>query len=534
MPEEESTQDFPRSRRGSPIITLPLILPVIALYNAFPIGYLLLDSFRDQLLFLVAVGMLVIEAPVICLLIIYFLRQRAVAQGQGDSAALPFLPTVLGGERALRLMSIGLLSIVVVVYNAIAFFFFDSREEAIALLLLAVEAVVLLGVSLSRLRMYFAVAALVFCVYNFVVCNLVIDGELYFAAMFVLLECTIAMGGLARVRKGEPFFPGLRLPSARAPMQPRRRARILVALSTRLSQGETLSEAMAGMRRFFPPHFAGRMRAAEAVGSVSACLDALAEESIVRVQEATSVAMRMAYIVLLALLQIQIVLFLLIKVVPVFAELFSEFGSAMPGRMQHIIAAGDLFIYRWPRMLMAASLMVINLVAAYRYLPWLRLALSHVLLRIPAFGSSIRYRTAARSARVLGELAEAGTPLPEALDLAAHPGVQPAFQRLFMRWRERAALGASLSECANAVTSSWPMPASFSRLAALGESAGCVRDALGQAAAHYDALAAREEGFARTMMFPIMLAPFAFTAYYFTSAIFESLAQMTDAMFYAL
>lgn len=314
---------------------------------------------------------------------------------------------------------------------------------------------------------------------------------------------------------------------------PPTRVALFLALRAHLNSGHTLSEAMEAMDNFFPAEFTGRMRAAELSGNIVPCLDELADRAVVEAREGQNTAARYFYVLFLVPVQTATIFFILIKVLPVFTEILEEFSSQPPPALRRLIAIGDYFVYNWPWLVVGFCLTVTALTLGYRHIPGVKLNLNRLLLRLPVLGPRLRYHQAAITARILGVLLGAGLPLPEALGVTRRAGLGAALVARLGNCEERARLGASLGECANAIPSA-ELPPSFRALAALGEQGGCVDETLLHAAAHYEALEKRALHLLRTLTFPLALALPAFLVYTLATAVFESLAAMSDAIIYAL
>lgn len=305
----------------------------------------------------------------------------------------------------------------------------------------------------------------------------------------------------------------------------------LLALRERLLRGQQLSEAMAALSQVFPPYMAGRVRAAEASGCVSDCLQALGDDYSAEIKSSHAHLARRAYVALVMLICAFFTSFLLIKVVPVMVEVYEDFYSALPWNMKALVSLGDFAVYRWPHVVVVLSSLVVVWLVLSRRIRITRLLISRVALLVPVLGRALRLRQATQAARMLHDLTRAQVPLPEALNTVANAGLSPAFAAAFAGWKTRAEAGASLSECAEGDRI---VPKGFAALVRLGEVGDALPEALAHAAEWYDALARRAEQTLQTVAFPIYLAPVAGMVYFVATAFFEMLAGLTDALFNTL
>lgn len=462
-----------------------LMAGALLAWNIWP-ALALLEPSRDMLLNDIGIGMVALEVVFFLLLILWAIRRRRRPVTPAASTAHRF--TTL--EWAFRNLGLVL-------------------DVLLALLLAAGIAV--LGVWLA-----------------------VEEGELYFGVLVLLFEALLIVSLVLLFRRrgwrGGPLAHALGGPVRAG----RAREQVLVGLREVLERGDTLGEAMREMSRFFPPHAAGRVLAAERTGQIAPCLAEVASEIDDALRLRAALPLRRAYLIMGVLLQSLVVAFLLVKVIPVFVEIFEEFSADAPTQLRALIATGDYLLYRWPHLVTGIALGFILFRLALRCVPGARWCWARLLLILPAAGAARRYRGAAQSARMLGDLLHAGMPVPEALELCAEAGPGPAHAAVFRRWKEKAGLGAGLGECAAALPCRAVIPAGFAAAAQLGEQTGAPREALQHAADHYDQCARRASALADTLAYIAVLAPLAFITYFVATAVYSTLSGLTDALFYSL
>jgi len=102
---------------------------------------------------------------------------------------------------------------------------------------------------------------------------------------------------------------------------------VLVRLRDLLNGGLDLSEAMRRLPRFFPQFYADMVEAGEQTGRMDDCLAELCEDVGTDLRVQRQIRGTMLYLGIVGSVLITIMTFLMIKVVPVFFEIHSEFGS---------------------------------------------------------------------------------------------------------------------------------------------------------------------------------------------------------------
>src|SRR5207248_1725703 len=114
---------------------------------------------------------------------------------------------------------------------------------------------------------------------------------------------------------------------------------IISDVTTRVQGGETFHESIAKHPRVFDRLFTSMVKAGEHGGLLAEILDRLAGflEASARLRKKIKSAM--TYPVIVICIAMAITTFLIVKVVPIFGEIFKDFGSKLPAPTQFLIDA---------------------------------------------------------------------------------------------------------------------------------------------------------------------------------------------------
>jgi type IV pilus assembly protein PilC len=176
-------------------------------------------------------------------------------------------------------------------------------------------------------------------------------------------------------------------------------------------------------------------------------------------------------------------LFILVAVVPAFADLFREFGQELPGPTRVLLAiSGGITAYWWLVLLGAASA-ALGLRALFAR-PRVRAALERLALRVPVLGAVFEITLAARLCQTLGTLLQNGVRLREALPLAARTLSFGTHRRAVRRLGRLVESGRGLGEAARRVPEIAPLVV---QMIAVGEETARLDALLLETAAHYEA-----------------------------------------------
>ncbi len=191
---------------------------------------------------------------------------------------------------------------------------------------------------------------------------------------------------------------------------------VISDVTARVQGGETFHEAIAKHPRVFNRLFVSMVKAGEAGGLLSEILDRLAGflEASARLRKKVKSAM--TYPVIVISIAFLITTFLIVRVVPVFGEIFKDFGASLPAPTQFLIDLSDFLRARW-------YFMILGMVAAFFGLrTFLRSTRGRQLsdkwkLKLPVFGPLIHKICMSRFARTFAQLIRSGVPILEVLDI---------------------------------------------------------------------------------------------------------------------
>lgn len=185
-----------------------------------------------------------------------------------------------------------------------------------------------------------------------------------------------------------------------------------------IERGEALSVALARRPRDFPPLIVAMIAAGEAGGILDEVLERIA--TFLERDDALrkSVISALAYPATVLIASIVLVVFLIVRIVPMFSDLFASFHVDLPPSTVALLWLGNTLGRPMPWLIATAC--VVLLTVAFertRRTPRGGLFFDAVRLRLPIVGALLRKTVAARVARMLGTLVHSGVELTRALDV---------------------------------------------------------------------------------------------------------------------
>lgn len=185
-----------------------------------------------------------------------------------------------------------------------------------------------------------------------------------------------------------------------------------------IEHGTSLSEAMGRRSRAFPPLYVAIIRAGEEGGILDDVLERLASflerDSNLR----KKVQSALAYPIVVLGAALTLVIFLIARIVPMFAGMFESFHVDMPVSTRLLLRLGQAL--QWPLVWIGLPLVAIVLAMAierYRRTARGALVLDRIRLRLPIVGKLVQKSIVARIARMLATLLRSGIELVTAIEV---------------------------------------------------------------------------------------------------------------------
>ena len=265
-------------------------------------------------------------------------------------------------------------------------------------------------------------------------------------------------------------------------LKPSKMRDVLREVANDVQTGSTFSEGLAKHPKVFDRLYVNMVRAGEVGGMLEVVLNRLAifmEKAMVLKRRIKSAAVYPIFVVLASSC---IVSFLLVRVVPVFAEIFSDMGATLPAPTQFLIDVSEFMQMKWWLLLLIVNSILITVKLANK-VPPIRHTKDYLSLKIPLIGDLITKVAVARFSRTLGTLLAAGVPILQALkitkEVIANHTIQNAVQKVHDSIKEGDTIAAPLDE-------SKCFPAMVVNMIDVGEETGSLDTMLNKVADIYD------------------------------------------------
>jgi type IV pilus assembly protein PilC len=257
---------------------------------------------------------------------------------------------------------------------------------------------------------------------------------------------------------------------------------VIRQLKDDVESGSTFTEALRKHNKIFDDLFVNMISA----GEIGGILDTILARLSVYMEKAMKLKAKikgaMIYPATIITVAVGVTTVLLIWVIPVFAELFSSFGQALPAPTQFVINLSNFTIAYFPYMLAVAIAAAVALRYTYRTEQG-RLAMDKAFLQAPVFGDLIRKSSIARFTRTLSTLVSSGVPILDALLITAKTSGNKVVERAILATRLSISEGNSIAE---PLIQSKVFPPMVCQMIAVGESTGALDAMLQKIAEFYE------------------------------------------------
>jgi type IV pilus assembly protein PilC len=265
--------------------------------------------------------------------------------------------------------------------------------------------------------------------------------------------------------------------------------------------GSTLNQAKRKHAKVFDDLYCNLVASGEQSGSLDVMLRRLAEYIERTVKLRAQVRQAMIYPVAIVIFAIIVSIFLLWKVIPVFASIFRDLGAELPFltaiiiRLSNFVQKNILFVF----------LGVIALFFAFRYYRNTtqgRWTTDRMMLKIPLFGQLLYKVAMTRVTRTLSTLISGGVPMLEALKITSTTAGNVLIEKEIIDARKLVSEGKTMNE---AFRESGRFPLMMLQMINVGEATGTLDEMLSKLANFYDEEVETAVAALLSVMEPIML-----------------------------
>ncbi len=277
--------------------------------------------------------------------------------------------------------------------------------------------------------------------------------------------------------------------------------RVINTIKEDVEAGSTLNQAKRKHPKVFDDLYCNLVASGEQSGSLDVMLRRLAEYIENQVKLRAQVRQAMIYPTGILSFAIIIAVFLLWKVIPVFASIFIELGADLPALTAFIITLSR-FVSSYIVFIFLGVIALIIGIRYYRKTPNGRVVTDRFLLKLPLFGKLLDKVAVSRLTRTLSTLIAGGVPMLESLKITSSTTGNVIIEKKVLQARQMVSEGKTLNE---SFKETGGFPLMLIQMINVGEATGTLDEMLSKLANFYDEEVAASVAALLSIMEPILL-----------------------------
>ncbi len=248
-----------------------------------------------------------------------------------------------------------------------------------------------------------------------------------------------------------------------------------------VESGATLAEAMH-KHKCFSDLFVNMVEAGEAGGILDVILNRLATYLEKADALTRKVKSAMTYPAIVFIVAMGATLFMLMFIIPTFAQMFTDFGGDLPMPTKIVMGISDFLRVNWWVLLIFSVGSIIAIRRYYKTESGHR-RIDRIMLNLPILGVVIRKGAVARFTRTLGTLIASGVPIMNGLEITARTAGNKVVEDAVVATRISISEGNTIAEPLKA---SGVFPPMVVQMIGVGEQTGALDEMLEKVADFYD------------------------------------------------
>ena len=250
-----------------------------------------------------------------------------------------------------------------------------------------------------------------------------------------------------------------------------------------VAAGNNFADSIRKHPRYFDELFCNLVESGEKSGALETMLDRVATYKEKTEALKSKIKKAMNYPIAVVVVALVVTGILLVKVVPQFAETFSNFGADLPEFTLFVLGLSDIAIAHWWKVI------VLLVIAGYAFKEaklrskGFANAVDRLALKLPIIGPIVEKSCYARFTRTLSTTFAAGVPLVEALESVAGATGNIVYSTATKKIKDDVSSGQQLNF---AIRTTGLFPVMITQMVGIGEESGALDGMLDKCATYYE------------------------------------------------
>ncbi len=258
--------------------------------------------------------------------------------------------------------------------------------------------------------------------------------------------------------------------------------KILRSIKNSVESGQTLADALKQFPDQFDNLFVNMVAAGEAGGILDVILKRLSTYMEKAAKLKRQVKGAMTYPIITLSVAGIVVIVILVFVIPVFQQMFADFGKELPAPTQVVIAMSDIVKSKIHYIIISIILFIVAYKRFYKTEKG-RLFMDDLFLKLPIVGILLRKVAVSKFTRTMGTMLASGVSILDALDIVAKTAGNKVVENAIFKVRSDIAEGRTM---ADPLAESGVFPSMVCQMISVGESTGALDAMLEKIADFYE------------------------------------------------
>ncbi len=250
-----------------------------------------------------------------------------------------------------------------------------------------------------------------------------------------------------------------------------------------ISNGVPLSEALSRHPKVFSTLYVNMVKAGEQGGILDIIFERLSEYMEKAEGVTRKVKSAMMYPIVVMSVAVLVVIFLMIKVVPTFADVFRSFGAELPLPTRMVLGLSNFLLSPKAGFLVFFGIVFYVALSLYKRTKQGAYNMDALLLKLPVFGVLVQKASVAKFARTFGTLIKSGVPIMDALETVAKTSGNLVVEKALIDARDSVRSGKTLTQ---PLKESKIFPPMVTQMINVGEETGALDAMLSKVADFYE------------------------------------------------
>jgi type IV pilus assembly protein PilC len=293
-----------------------------------------------------------------------------------------------------------------------------------------------------------------------------------------------------------------------------------------VQRGQALSEAMRTHKEL-PEMLINMIEVGEASGTLDRIMDRMASYYDKEFRQRQKVKQALTYPAVVSVFSVIVVIILMVKVLPTFIDMFSQFPNAkMPVTTLFLMGMSNFLATKWWLLIIIVAA-IITLLKVYSSTEEGSYNIDNIKIRTPIFGRMFRKVITARFARTFGMLMGSGVPLMQCVDISADIVGNKVYSKALSSMRGELEKGSSLGEI---LEKEKLFPNMLTQMIRIGEESGTLDNILEKTAEFYDAEVETATTQLTVMLEPAIMVVLAIVVGFIVISIITPMFEMYNAI----